>query len=91
MRCPARPLEDQQHRLVLARDRMDSVQTLVLQGNPASGLGAAEGQTASEAQLVAGQWQKTGDGFDLVICENETGPSLMRAASTTQPPGWPSR
>jgi branched-chain amino acid transport system substrate-binding protein len=26
--------------------------------------------------LVSGQWQKSGEGFELVICQNETAPEI---------------
>jgi branched-chain amino acid transport system substrate-binding protein len=33
-------------------------------------------KNVSKTPLVAGQWQKTGKGFDLVICENKTAPEI---------------
>ncbi|MCP4382122.1 MAG: ABC transporter substrate-binding protein [Hyphomicrobiales bacterium] len=33
-------------------------------------------KNVTKTPLVAGQWQKAGDGFDLVICENQTAPEI---------------
>jgi branched-chain amino acid transport system substrate-binding protein len=33
-------------------------------------------KNVTKTPLVAGQWQKTDKGFDLVICENETAPEI---------------
>ena len=33
-------------------------------------------KNVSKTPLVAGQWRKKGDGFELVICENTTAPSI---------------
>ena len=33
-------------------------------------------KNVSKTPLVAGQWQKTGKGFDLVICQNKTAPEI---------------
>ena len=33
-------------------------------------------RNVTKTPLVAGQWQKGTDGFDLVICENETAPEI---------------
>ena len=33
-------------------------------------------KNVSKTPLVAGQWRKKGNGFELVICENTTAPSI---------------
>ena len=33
-------------------------------------------KNVSKTPLVAGQWRKTEKGFELVICENSTAPSI---------------
>jgi branched-chain amino acid transport system substrate-binding protein len=38
-------------------------------------------KNVTKTPLVAGQWQKTDKGFELVICENETAPEIPRGGA----------